>query len=489
MAAPSFAKTSFTIATIVVGGLVFIGAVVGYYSRDRSGIEAKYIGRNNYEINQLFPIPEDSPSTIVSLPGLSGYRDSDDIDNDGLTNEEERILGTNPYKPDTDNDGISDGKEKKLGTDPFDPADPPERPRPPYIPAAITPPPAPPKGQVKINSYSKKIRNISRRGTWLNFAEGYLGDRVEYKTEVVFNNTGNQILIVNAKDILDGALQFDANSFSASSWSMLQPRFVNNPRGQDINIEPGQHELIITFKANIIDIPSCGLAFNHITFSGTEAPRINLFAGLEILDPKIFVTNPGAGTTWIGKKKETVQWTSWNLSSRQKINIILNVNGNPLYPLATATENDGYENITVPNLNTHKASITISAIDENGGDILASGRSSTFTIQALDPTFTVLSPTEGSALTIGKAFTIRIAATLTPQTSFMALLSTDEGQTFQNISHSLKAEKTEGTYQLNITWDNTNFPESDNAILKLNRYDGNQRTYAAQVSPLKLKRI
>ncbi len=35
----------------------------------------------------------------------------DDIDNDGLTNEQERKLGTDPYKPDTDGDGVIDSKD------------------------------------------------------------------------------------------------------------------------------------------------------------------------------------------------------------------------------------------------------------------------------------------------------------------------------------------------------------------------------------------
>jgi len=47
-----------------------------------------------------------------------------DADGDGLTNGEEIALGTNPYNPDSDGDGISDGDEVKNGTDPLDPNDP-----------------------------------------------------------------------------------------------------------------------------------------------------------------------------------------------------------------------------------------------------------------------------------------------------------------------------------------------------------------------------
>ena len=41
-----------------------------------------------------------------------------DTDGDGLTDEEEKKLGTNPNNSDTDGDGIPDGEEKRLGTDP-----------------------------------------------------------------------------------------------------------------------------------------------------------------------------------------------------------------------------------------------------------------------------------------------------------------------------------------------------------------------------------
>lgn len=42
-----------------------------------------------------------------------------DSDGDGLTDDEERRLGTNPFNPDTDGDGIPDGDEMRLGTDPL----------------------------------------------------------------------------------------------------------------------------------------------------------------------------------------------------------------------------------------------------------------------------------------------------------------------------------------------------------------------------------
>ena len=42
-----------------------------------------------------------------------------DDDGDGLTNEEEQGLGTDPNNPDTDNDGMGDGAEVDVGRNPL----------------------------------------------------------------------------------------------------------------------------------------------------------------------------------------------------------------------------------------------------------------------------------------------------------------------------------------------------------------------------------
>lgn len=46
-----------------------------------------------------------------------------DSDGDGLTDDEEMALGTNPYSPDSDGDGIADSIEKASGTDPTNASD------------------------------------------------------------------------------------------------------------------------------------------------------------------------------------------------------------------------------------------------------------------------------------------------------------------------------------------------------------------------------
>jgi outer membrane protein OmpA-like peptidoglycan-associated protein len=64
------------------------------------------------------------PDSYVGLKaGINlyvGTSDADDEDNDGLTNGEERLLGTNPQVADTDGDGLTDGEEmRRYATSPL----------------------------------------------------------------------------------------------------------------------------------------------------------------------------------------------------------------------------------------------------------------------------------------------------------------------------------------------------------------------------------
>jgi len=60
---------------------------------------------------------EDEPTDPNSKPGED---DQKDTDGDGLTDEEEKELGTDPEDPDTDDDGINDGDEVNGSKNPFD---------------------------------------------------------------------------------------------------------------------------------------------------------------------------------------------------------------------------------------------------------------------------------------------------------------------------------------------------------------------------------
>lgn len=59
-----------------------------------------------------------SQSLIITYPNDV---EQIDTDGDGLTDEEELLLGTDPYSMDTDSDGIKDGDEKTEGTNPTNP--------------------------------------------------------------------------------------------------------------------------------------------------------------------------------------------------------------------------------------------------------------------------------------------------------------------------------------------------------------------------------
>lgn len=59
---------------------------------------------------------------VIGLEELKGFQpdaENPDSDNDGITDEDEEKLGTNPNKADTDGDGIYDGLEIRLGLNPL----------------------------------------------------------------------------------------------------------------------------------------------------------------------------------------------------------------------------------------------------------------------------------------------------------------------------------------------------------------------------------
>lgn len=68
-------------------------------------------------------------ASAATAPGKHGlvasYQDYPvlDSDEDGLSDEEEEDLGTDPFDADTDGDGFDDGEEVDRGTDPLDDSD------------------------------------------------------------------------------------------------------------------------------------------------------------------------------------------------------------------------------------------------------------------------------------------------------------------------------------------------------------------------------
>lgn len=64
-----------------------------------------------------------APAVRGSRGLVSSFQDYPvgDTDGDGLSDDEEEDLGTDPDDPDSDNDGIEDGDEIDCGSDPLDP--------------------------------------------------------------------------------------------------------------------------------------------------------------------------------------------------------------------------------------------------------------------------------------------------------------------------------------------------------------------------------
>jgi len=100
--------------TVGYGGLVDIGEMaaipeIGCVSPD--GCQVTIVSTAAVADLELFVYP---------LPSGTGFADHD---GDGLTNNQESVLGTNPLNPDTDGDGVSDGDEFDAGFDPLDPTE------------------------------------------------------------------------------------------------------------------------------------------------------------------------------------------------------------------------------------------------------------------------------------------------------------------------------------------------------------------------------
>ncbi|HEP2950536.1 TPA: toprim domain-containing protein [Streptococcus pyogenes] len=83
-------------------------------------VNDRYITDGGQELKAMIENKELEPIQTETLQRNVRSKDSD---GDGLTDDEEIALGTNPYSPDSDGDGISDSIEKASGTDPTNPSD------------------------------------------------------------------------------------------------------------------------------------------------------------------------------------------------------------------------------------------------------------------------------------------------------------------------------------------------------------------------------
>jgi hypothetical protein len=89
----------------------------GEFRDFRNGEPINFLGFHYGSLKRQFQLAQFVVTNLSAGAG-SGLL-SGDSDLDGLSDEEERLLGTDPENPDTDSDGFRDGFEVKIGMDPL----------------------------------------------------------------------------------------------------------------------------------------------------------------------------------------------------------------------------------------------------------------------------------------------------------------------------------------------------------------------------------
>ncbi len=126
-------KKFFVLGSIIIGLVViFVGGYMVYarFFRATTGNETTSTGQEQTKVEPTAGATSNSGQNIISpsenvteTPAANEVTgQAIDSDQDGLTDEEEKSLGTNPNLPDSDNDGLFDREEVKVyGTDPLNP--------------------------------------------------------------------------------------------------------------------------------------------------------------------------------------------------------------------------------------------------------------------------------------------------------------------------------------------------------------------------------
>jgi outer membrane protein OmpA-like peptidoglycan-associated protein len=108
-----------------VASYIPLGGGVQYFVSDATavGIEGTYHIALTDNLDDIKTGGNNDAFWTIALNFFAFIRpENNDLDGDGLTNDEEKALGTNPLNPDTDGDGLSDGDEvHKYKTDPLNP--------------------------------------------------------------------------------------------------------------------------------------------------------------------------------------------------------------------------------------------------------------------------------------------------------------------------------------------------------------------------------
>jgi len=110
------------VATLLASLLVLSAGCAGIAADDQPGTETSTATPSGTSPTSQSGSSTAAPTESMSGAGGqsgSGAESTERLDDDGLSAERERLVGTDPTNPDTDGDGLNDGKEVELGTDPL----------------------------------------------------------------------------------------------------------------------------------------------------------------------------------------------------------------------------------------------------------------------------------------------------------------------------------------------------------------------------------
>lgn len=85
-------------------------------------VSSLYVSIANTAVSSLFTVGTIAERAARPWLFVIGSHRDIDTDGDGISDQDEIRLGTNPYDRDTDHDGYPDGLEVALGSDPRDPS-------------------------------------------------------------------------------------------------------------------------------------------------------------------------------------------------------------------------------------------------------------------------------------------------------------------------------------------------------------------------------
>ena len=210
------------IGTTVIG-VMAIAIIVTVFQRITTESEIKYFNKSNSELDNVYYYnftggtggTGGTGQAVWGGGGLSGLtgnpaiNQGSDWDHDGLDNNTENQLGTNPTDPDTDGDLVADGIEVVLNTNPLDPQSGGVQK---ILPQPTLPPIIPPVsgGYLQINEFYKNIRNLTNQETkWSHYTAAEYGDTVSFLIYFELTNTStDQTFTAILIDTLEKNLQY-----------------------------------------------------------------------------------------------------------------------------------------------------------------------------------------------------------------------------------------------------------------------------------------